>query len=171
MAAKNEAITEDIINAEYQAVYRYILSLTKDEKEAEDITQDTFVKAISKGNFKGESSYYSWLCSIGRNIWIDRCRRKGLLKISSIEGEIPLPQDTSMPLEETLENRDLYRHIHRIIHQLEEPYKEVFSLKVFGELPFKDISALFGKTESWARVTYYRARKRIFEMLRKENWI
>ena len=82
-----------------------------------------------------------------------------------------MPQDTSMPLEETLENRDLYRHIHRIIHQLEEPYKEVFSLKVFGELPFKDISALFGKTESWARVTYYRARKRIIEMLRKENWI
>ncbi len=54
---------------------------------------------------------------------------------------------------------------------MEEPYKEVFSLKVFGELPFKDISALFGKTESWARVTYYRARKRIIEMLRKENWI
>ena len=163
MAAKNEEITEDIINAEYQAVYRYILSLTKDEKEAEDITQDTFVKAISKGNFKGESSYYSWLCSIGRNIWIDRCRRKGILKISSIEGEIPLPQDTSMPPEETLENRDLYRHIHRIIHQLEEPYKEVFSLKVFGELPFKDISLLFGKTESWARVTYHRARMMIKE--------
>jgi RNA polymerase sigma-70 factor (ECF subfamily) len=54
---------------------------------------------------------------------------------------------------------------------MDEPYKEVFTLKVFGDLSFKDISSLFGKTESWARVTYHRARKKIIEMLRKENWL
>lgn len=171
MAAKTGVITEDIINAEYQAVYRYILSLTRDEKEAEDITQDTFVKAISKGNFRGESSYYSWLCSIGRNIWIDRCRRSGILIIDPIVEEMPVPRDKSPSLEEALVDGELSRQIHRIIHEMDEPYKEVFSLKVFGELSFKDISSLFGKTESWARVTYHRARKKIIEMLRKENWI
>lgn len=171
MTDDNVVITEEIINAEYQAVYRYILSLTRDEKEAEDITQDTFVKAISKENFRGESSYYSWLCSIGRNIWIDRCRKSGRLIIDPIYDEMPLPRDKSILPEEVLLNGDLHRQIHRMIHEMDEPYKEVFSLRVFGELSFKDISYLFGKTESWARVTYHRARKKIIEMLRKENWI
>ena len=56
--------------------------------------------------------------------------------------------------------------IHRILHDLEEPYKEVFSLRVFGELSFKQIGQLFGKTESWARVTYHRARLKIREGLK-----
>ena len=159
MAAKPGRITEEIINAEYQAVYHYILSLCRDEKEAEDITQDTFVKAISAESFRGESSYYSWLCSIGRNIWIDKCRRSG-----KIQGGSP-------QLEEVLADGELLRQVHRIIHEMDEPYKEVFTLKVFGDLSFKDISSLFGKTESWARVTYHRARKKIIEMLRKENWL
>ena len=171
MADKLKSITEDMINAEYQAVYHYILSLCRDEKEAEDITQDTFLKAISKENFRGESSYYSWLCSIGRNIWIDRCRQSGRFKTDPITEEMPLPRDKSLSLEEALIDGELSRQIHRMIHEMDEPYKEVFSLKVFGELSFRDISSLFGKTESWARVTYHRARKRIIEMLRKENWI
>ena len=165
MAAKSGKITEEIINAEYQAVYHYILSLCRDEKEAEDITQDTFVKAISTENFRGESSYYSWLCSIGRNIWIDKCRKSEMP-----EEALPAASE-SPPLEEVIADGELLRQVHRIIHKMDEPYKEVFTLKVFGDLSFKDISFLFGKTESWARVTYHRARKKIIEMLRKENWL
>ena len=100
MAAKSGKITEEIINAEYQAVYHYILSLCRDEKEAEDITQDTFVKAISTENFRGESSYYSWLCSIGRNIWIDKCRRSGKIQFETLPEEPPQMSGGSPPLEE-----------------------------------------------------------------------
>ena len=152
MAAKPGRITEEIINAEYQAVYHYILSLCRDEKEAEDITQDTFVKAISVESFRGESSYYSWLCSIGRNIWIDKCRRSGKIQFEAIPEDPPQMSASSPPLEEVLADGELLR-------------------QVFGDLSFKDISSLFGKTESWARVTYHRARKKIIEMLRKENWL
>ena len=171
MAAKSGRITEEIINAEYQAVYHYILSLCRDEKEAEDITQDTFVKAISTESFKGESSYYSWLCTIGRNIWIDKCRRAGKIRFDTMTEETPVPRDDSPSLEQVLADGELLRQVHRIIHEMDEPYKEVFTLKVFGDLSFKDISSLFGKTESWARVTYHRARKKIIEMLRKEKWL
>jgi len=62
-------------------------------------------------------------------------------------------------------NKESYFEIHKILHTLEEPYKEVFSLRVFGELPFRQIGELFGKTESWARVTYHRARMKIKEDL------
>jgi RNA polymerase sigma-70 factor (ECF subfamily) len=171
MAAKSGKITEEIINAEYQAVYHYILSLCRDEKEAEDITQDTFVKAISTESFRGESSYYSWLCSIGRNIWIDKCRKSGILQFEEMPEEALPAASESPPLEEVIADGELLRQVHRIIHKMDEPYKEVFTLKVFGDLSFKDISFLFGKTESWARVTYHRARKKIIEMLRKENWL
>ena len=171
MAARSGKITEEIINAEYQAVYHYILSLCRDEKEAEDITQDTFVKAISTENFRGESSYYSWLCSIGRNIWIDKCRKSGILQFEEMPEEALPAASESPPLEEVIADGELLRQVHRIIHKMDEPYKEVFTLKVFGDLSFKDISFLFGKTESWTRVTYHRARKKIIEMLRKENWL
>lgn len=153
MAAKSGKITEEIINAEYQAVYHYILSLCRDEKEAEDITQDTFVKAISTESFRGESSYYSWLCSIGRNIWIDKCRKSGILQFEEMPEEALPAASESPPLEEVIADGELLRQVHRIIHKMDEPYKEVFTLKVFGDLSFKDISFLFGKTESWARVT------------------
>ena len=171
MAAIPGRITEEIINAEYKAVYHYILSLCRDEKEAEDITQDTFVKAISAESFRGESSYYSWLCSIGRNIWIDKCRRSGKIQFEAMPEEPPQMPGGSPQLEEVLADGELLRQVHRIIHEMDEPYKEVFTLKVFGDLSFKDISSLFGKTESWTRVTYHRARKKIIEMLRKENWL
>ncbi|MCR5181485.1 MAG: sigma-70 region 4 domain-containing protein, partial [Clostridia bacterium] len=59
--------------------------------------------------------------------------------------------------------------LHRVLHSLEEPYKEVFSLRSFGELSFRDIGSIFGKTENWARVTYHRARKKLMEGMDDED--
>ena len=75
------------------------------------------------------------------------------------------------PLEQMLTEQSIYKQLHVVLHTMDEPYKEVFSLRVFGELPFADIADLFGKTESWARVTYHRAKKSITEQLRKDGWI
>ena len=69
-------------------------------------------------------------------------------------------------MEEALADRDTARQLHRLLHDLPEPYKEVFSLRTFGELPFAQIGELFGKTESWARVTYFRARQKLKEALK-----
>ena len=104
-------------------VYKYLLVLCRDRWLAEEITQETFFKALQRlDDFDGRSSLYSWLCQIAK-------------------------------------------HTYQGIHALPEPYKEVFLLRLFGELSFAQIAALFHKTESWARVTYYRAKGKIKEGL------
>ena len=64
-----------------------------------------------------------------------------------------------------LVDKDAAFTVHKCLHALEEPYKEVFSLRVFGELPFDRIGAIFGHNAAWARVTYYRAKTKLQAML------
>lgn len=165
MADKNY-ISWDILKGEYSAVYHYVLSLCRDENEAYDITQEAFLKAMkSSSSFKSQSSLYTWLCAIAKNILSDRQRAQSRLA--------PLPDDSTpykdRSIEDIIAEKDLSMHIHRALHSLNEPYKEVFSLRVFGLLPFSDIAKLFDKTESWARVTYHRAKKQITDILRKDG--
>lgn len=167
MAHKREDIDKEMLAAEYEAVYRYALALCRDETQAQDITQDTFMKVLtSKSRFSGDSSLYTWLCSIAKNRWLDICRRAGR-EVSLDEQGMLIPDEDS--IEQRAADRSSAREIHRILHTLDEPYKEVFSLRVFGQLSFGDIAELFGKTESWARVTYHRARKKIAEQMRKDG--
>ncbi len=158
------AITEEVLCAEYESVYRYALALCRRESDAQDIVQETFLKAMrAYGDFAGECSLYTWLCTIARNLWTDRCRR--LKK----QGEMPEEIESGESVEQRVEDRDLSLHIHRKLHALDEPYREVFTLRVFGQLNFKDIADLFSKTENWARVTFHRAKKMIAEELRKDG--
>ena len=111
--------------------------------------------------FDGRSSLYSWLCQIAKHTYFDHCRRE---KRKGREEDVGAawPQDS---LEERLLDQESLQEIYQGIHALEEPYKEVFLLRLFGELSFAQIAALFHKTESWARVTYYRAKGKIKEGL------
>lgn len=165
----NNGITEDVLCAEYTAVFHYVLSLCKNESEAQDITQEAFLKALKASDkYAGESSLYTWLCAIAKNLWLNRCKK---YKHEAMpDNENALKYDNSQLIEENLIDRDMSMHIHTILHSLDEPYKEVFSLRVFGQLPFADIARLFGKTDSWARVTYHRARKLIVDKLRKGGY-
>ena len=150
---------EEVYRLYFRDVYRYCLALTRDEQVAEEVTQETFFKALKAiDKFDGTCRLYVWLCQIAKNTYFTM--RTG-------RGEEPIPGEPVSPenLEERLLTKESAFEIHRILHRLEEPYKEVFSLRTFGELPFKQIGALFGKTESWARVTYHRARLKIKEEL------
>lgn len=164
---KRDTSGDEALQAEYESVYRYALSLTLNETDAQDITQEAFLKAMTSAKgFGGESSLYTWLCAIAKNIWIDRCRKKGR-ELSLDEYGMLIPDDDS--IERRTADKSSAIEIHRALHTLSEPYKEVFSLRVFGQLPFCDIASLFGKTDSWARVTYYRAKKMIIEKMRKDG--
>lgn len=165
---KNKPISQEALCAEYEAVYCYVLTLCRNESEAQDITQETFLKALKAANrFSGDSSLYTWLCAIAKNLWLNRCKKKKReAPAGHLQETIP---DTRTPMEQRVVERDLSLQIHRALHQLREPYKEVFSLRVFGQLSMKEIAALFSKTESWARVTYYRAKQLIQETLKKEG--
>ena len=149
---------EEVYRLYFRDVYRYCLALTRDEQVAEEVTQETFFKALKAiDKFDGKCRLYVWLCQIAKHTYLSMLQKRR-------PGE-ELPNPSGESLEEKLLTKESAFEIHRILHALEEPYKEVFSLRTFGELPFRQIGALFGKTESWARVTYHRARLKIREEL------
>lgn len=167
MRKKKQDINNETLCAEYNALYRYTLSLTRNESEAEDITQEAFLRAMNaKESFSGDSSLYTWLCSIAKNLWLTRVKKQNKSADSNLLDSLP---DDTPSIEERAADHDSAMQIMRALHTLDEPYKEVFSLRVFGQLGFKDIADLFGKTESWARVTFHRAKSKIIDIMRKDG--
>ena len=144
----------------FHDVFLYLKAVTKSDDIAEELTQETFFKAMkSLDSFKGGCEVRVWLCQIAKNCWYSYCRKQ-----KHIAGE--LPEDlTAPPPTLNFEDKETVLEIHRILHTLAEPYKEVFTLRVFGELPFKDIAGLFGKTENWAAVTFHRAKLKIIDQM------
>ena len=167
-AKKKTDISDSALLAEYESVYHFALSLCRNDSDAQDITQETFLKAMKAADrFEGGSSLYSWLCAIAKNTWLNKCHKQGReVDLEQAESQF---QRIEVFVEQLVEDKEISFQIHKVLHQLDEPYKEVFSLRVFGQLPFGDIAALFSKSESWARVTYHRARKMIIEKLGKEK--
>lgn len=157
---------EKLYRAYYLQVYSYAITLTKNPHQAEDITQHTFVKALSsKAGCRGKAHELTWLCAIAKNLYYDELRRNR--KLTQLDDPADLPADGD--LEQAAADADMAFRLHVTLHGLEEPYKEVFQLRVFGELPFAQIGLIFGKTESWARVTYHRARLKIKERMDKAH--
>ena len=153
---------EKLYNSYYMQVYSYAVALTKNPEQAEEIAQHTFVKALSsKAGYKGKSSELTWLCSIAKNLYYDELRRNQ--RLSSLGENLHISSEVD--IEQAVSDSDMAFRIHLVLHKLDEPYKEVFQLRVFGELSFSQIATIFGKTESWARVTYHRARLKIQERM------
>ena len=148
-----------IYGTHFHDVYRYVYTLCRDEKLAEEITQEAFYKAMTNLNqFDGKCRMYVWLCQIARNTYFSYLKTQ---KRYSPESEAD-PSARSLPdIESRLLEQDTAWQIHKLLHDLQEPYKEVFSLRVFGELPFSKIGELFGKSDSWARLIYFRAKKEL----------
>lgn len=143
------------------------MTIIKNQSLAEEITQNTFLKAMTaKKKYAGKSSELSWLCGIAKHLAIDEHRKNA--RIQGFDGEIE-QMESSVNIESTVENQDTVIQIHMILHELQEPYKEVFQLRIFGELSFAQIGSIFGKTENWARVTYHRARIKIQERMEKNE--
>lgn len=143
-------------------VYRFLLSLTGSPQEAEELLQETFYQAfLHVDKFEGRCSVYTWLCQIGKNAWLQERRRKSRFSEKEL-GELTLA-DNSLSPEDISVRREEYERIRRAVHRLEEPYREVFVMHVFGGVKLREIALQYGKTESWARVTYYRAKQKICE--------
>ncbi|RJE85180.1 RNA polymerase sigma factor [Paenibacillus sp. 1011MAR3C5] len=139
-------------------VHRFLLSLTRDETMAEELTQETLYRAfLHIDRFRGQASLYGWLCQIAKNLYFNEYRK------NKRHANMPAWDETEAGGDFTFRilQKEQAIMVHRILHALPEPYKEVFTLKVFGELTFREIAGLFGKTESWAKMTFYRAKERI----------
>ena len=153
---------ESIYKRYFSEVELYLRAVCKDEVLAEELTAQTFFQAMKAlPKFRGECDIRTWLCGIGRNCYVNYLRKtKSAVTIE----EVDIP-DLALPLEEQIADKEQAMMIHRLLHALAEPYKEVFSLRVFGQLSFADIGALFGRTANWACVTYHRARQKIMEQM------
>ena len=145
----------------YMRVFSYAMTLAGERSQAEEITQETFFRAFSRqSEFRGESDEVTWLCAIAKNFWLDEKRRGK--KTEAMPEEMT---DEGKGVEQAAVDRDSSFRIHMALHGLEEPYHEVFELRVFGELSFREIGTIFAKTENWARVTYHRARLKLQERM------
>ena len=148
-------------------IYRYILSMSGDPHLAEEVTQETFFKALQKiDKFRGDCSLTTWLCRIARNQYLNQVRRQK--RINDITKQHPPETVSDSSADKELIQKEQTSEIIAALQRLDEPYKEVFSLRTFSELSFKEIGQMFGKNDNWARVIYYRAKLKVKEELKDE---
>ena len=144
------------------AVYRFLLALTGQEDAAEELLQETFYQALQHiDRFEGRCSLYTWLCQIGKNAWYKECKRKKRFR------ELDEEPNSAICLETELIEREQARLIRRAMQKLEEPYRSVFIMHALGGAKLKEIAQMYDKSESWARVTYFRAKQQILQEVSK----
>ena len=155
---------EEIYRDYAQMVYKYLLSLTRDDGLAEELTQETFYQAIRSSNKFDEScKITTWLCAIAKNVLITYRRKHPALE------DIDEVEITSSSAEsEALSNIGRVELLKKI-HSLDEPYKEVIYLRVFGELSFAERGEVLGRNENWARVTFYRGKEKLGKEVEKNE--
>ncbi len=149
----------DVIYRTYFAeVELYLRAISRDDDLAEELTQQMFFQAMKAlPKFRGDCDISTWLCAMGKNCYLSYLRKN---RVTQPLDELTVP-DPGQSMEELLQEKDQSLRIHGILHALPEPYKEVFSLRVFGQLSFVEIGSLFGRSANWACVTYHRAKQRI----------
>ena len=154
---------EKIYTENTDFIYKYLLKLCGNSSVAEELTQETFFRAyMNFKNLRNKSKAPVWLCQIAKNTyfaWYNEQKKQ-----SSFDESDDVKDDFS--IESFFEKKELTEKAFECLHSLEEPYKEVFMLSDFGQLSLKEISRLFGKSESWARVTFYRAKQKLAERMR-----
>ena len=150
-------------------VYRYLLRLSGDEQLAEELAAETFFRALRAAErFRGECELRVWLCQIAKYVYYSHQKqnRKSCPVDEALLGQVA---DPAPPLEEVAATRDQAARLRAIVEGLPEPYREVFRLRAFGELPYRDIAGLYQKTANWACVTYHRARGMIRDRWEEEE--
>ena len=155
---------EGVFHENHGFIFRFLIRLCGDVSLAEELTQETFFRAyMNLSSLRDEAKIGPWLCQIAKNTYYTWC--------SEQKKQVPMEQfsnaDSTPDIADVFVEKELAGKAFACLHGLEDPYKEVFILSVFGGLSHRDISALFGKSESWARVTYYRAKQKIMKGLGK----
>ena len=153
---------EEVFKKFTPVIFRFLLSLCGDVSLAEELTSETFYQAyLHIGQFRGDCKIETWLCQIAKNAFYkEQRRRKRFVDSENYENTI---KDSN--LFEAITNKEQVLQIHKHLHLLKEPYREIFMLRVFGDLSFKEIADVCGKSESWAKITFYRAKSKLIEDL------
>lgn len=154
---------EKLFNENREFIFKYLMKMTHDSSLSEELTQETFFRAyMNYASLRNKEKVSAWLCQIAKNTyfaWYNEQKKKASLDVLETAS-------TDESVEDVFVQKELSQKALRYLHELEEPYKEVFMLSVFGGFSLKDISSIFGKSESWARVTFYRAKQKLLERMR-----
>ncbi len=155
---------DEIYRTYFRQVYFYVLELCGSTDIAEEITQESFFRVLKKiDTFRGDCSLKTWICQIAKNTYFNYCKKKKLETVGLDENI-----SDNGNVESELTDKETAMDIHKALHDLADPYREVFWMRTFGNLSFKEIGTIHKKTESWARVTYHRARLMLKEGYRDE---
>lgn len=148
---------EQIYKEYFETVNKYLFCLTHNNDISEELTQETFYRAVKKINtYKGNCKIQVWLCQIAKNLWYDQCRKNK--KMADIpEDEMTIGQAINFTEEQAIAN-DEKISLYKKMQKLDEKTREVMYLRITGELSFKEIGTILNKTENWARVTFYRGK-------------
>lgn len=154
----------EIYQSYYARVYRYLLSLSGSEQQADNLTQEVFYRALLHiGTYRDCGGMYAWLCAIGKNAWLDAFRKqKRLITTDDALQQMP---DTSSDPETVLLEQERQSALRSAVLELPEVYRDVVILHVYGEIPLREIAAQKGKSESWGKVTFYRAKRLLAQKL------
>ncbi len=159
---------DDIYTEHAKRVYRYLFSLCGEAGTAEELTQETFYRALkSLDSYRGEASPQVWLCAIAKRLWykeLERRSRTAPLDDSFAES-IAAPDDTVL----LVERRDERKRLYRAMQRLDADTREVIHLRIAGDFSFRDIGEILGRSEVWARVRFYRGKQELAEIIRGEN--
>lgn len=151
---------EEIYKEYFEVVNKYLFCLTKNSDIAEELTQETFYRAVKKiDKFKGECKVQVWLCQIAKNLWIDELKRNK--RYADIETkDVEAKENTENLIILGNEKINLFKKM----QNLDEKTKEVIYLRLTGDLSFKEIGDILNKSENWARVTFYRGKQKLKEV-------
>lgn len=155
---------EDIYAKYYRKIYLFLLKLSANQSLAEELTQETLYKAfLHIDQYEGRSSIYTWLCQIAKNNWLAEMKKQKPL----VEIEDTTEYDSGIDLEEDVLNRQMRHLMKQEILYLPEPYVTVCMMRIYAGLPYAEIAAMFQKSESWAKVTYFRGKTMLMERMEK----
>lgn len=159
---------DEIYKKYSRIVYNYLLGLTHNQELSEELMQETFYSATKNiKKFRGECSIKVWLCEIAKNKWKNKIKKTKKEKSIIINDNID--DIDELFFEDSFENEiiskeeiiDLYKNI----HNLDEKTREVIYLRIRAELSFKDIGNVLDKSEEWARITFYRGKIKLKELM------
>lgn len=154
---------EKIYEEYFVIVNKYLFCLTHNNDLSEELTQETFYRAVKKiDTYKGECKMSVWLCQIAKNLWYDECRKNK--KIIIIEENSLFDIQTLDNVEEKVISNDEKLSLYKKMQVLDVKTREVMYLRISGELSFKEIGIIMNKTENWARVTFYRGKNQLKEV-------
>ena len=151
---------EEFYRQNYRVVFCYLFSLCQDIHTAEDLTSETFLRAIQKiDTYDDQIKASTWLCTIGRNLYRNELKRES----HRTDLEKVILSDPDSP-EDALLRKEKLRLLVKAVNGLEEPKRQVFLLRQQG-MSFREIADALGKTENWARVSYFRIKESILQRM------